>query len=231
MTIIVASIAAFSHNLGGAQTKSLEKITSNIDTHCSKQPYQRIDALLQFLYKFDGNLPPINTSKIKRLDFLIDQFASLAEEVTDEQRRSAFKELWSDADYWQYKSGRSAKNLIQSLEALKKANEWEKNKELIREALTQKARPYGNIFYSMRGVLESILKSEEFFRELEESVAKLKELKQFERLEKSLPTDSYQYGFQVGILRNAPKSLMTCNFMYAEELISQEQQKRFRKSN
>jgi hypothetical protein len=190
------------------------------DSSCGVRSFNGTEQLLQFLYKFEGNLPKINPNKIKRLDFLIDQYRSLT--TPENPRRQAFKELWSDPDYWQYKLSLDANILIARLENINKYHNWERNKAQLIATLNKKAKPYDNIFYSMRDFFDTHRRTESFFNDLEESVAKLKELNQVERVAKSLPQDPEEYGFQIGLLRSSTSSLLTCIFYFSEEVIIKE---------
>ena len=210
-----------------AQTQIGEIYKSAHDSTCGVRSFNGTEQLLQFLYKFEGNLPKINPNKIKRLDFLIDQYHSLI--TAENTRRQAFKELWSDPDYWQYKLSLDANILIARLENINKYHNWDRNKTQVIEILNKKAKPYENIFYSMRDFFDTYRRTESFFQDLEESVVKLKELNQIERFAKSVPQDPQEYGFQIGLLRSSTSSLITCVFYFSEEVITKEWMKSFNK--
>ncbi len=72
------------------------------DEQCARA-HSRVDALLQFFYKFEGNLQPIKDSKIKSLKYQIEQFSNINNSLVD--RKKVFDELQSDADYCPSSSG------------------------------------------------------------------------------------------------------------------------------
>ncbi len=88
-----------------------------LDKHCSSE-YKLVDDFLQYLYKVDGNLKDLNPSKIKRIEHLVAVFKD--HKITKPQRSEAFKELFSDPDWWVYKLQHDSKKLIAQLELLKK---------------------------------------------------------------------------------------------------------------
>ena len=210
-----------------AQVQAVGIYKSVHDNTCGVDQGESVEELLQFLYKFEGNLPKINPNKIKRLDFLIDQYES---HITEKNtRRQAFKELWGDPDYWQYKLSKDANFLIARLESVKKYQNWNRSKAQVIDALNKRAKPFDNIFYSMRNFFDIYRNTESFFQDLEQSVGKLRELNQSERFIKSLPQDPHEYGFQIGLLRSSTRFLLTCVFYFSEEVITDEWMQSFNK--
>jgi len=99
-----------------------------IDDNCVRA-YAKADALLQFLYKFDGNLPSIKETKIKSMKFSIAQFKDY--KSSKNIRRKAFGELFNDPDYYQFLIQEKSSNLIKEIEEFKSNSSPIKDKKLI----------------------------------------------------------------------------------------------------
>ena len=99
-----------------------------IEDNCVRA-YSRTDALLQFFYKFDGNLPNIKETKLKNIKFLISQFKDSSSSNT--VRRQAFNELYNDPDYYQYLIQEKSSNVIKELEEFKSKSSPAKDKNLV----------------------------------------------------------------------------------------------------
>jgi hypothetical protein len=66
-----------------------------------KHAYLFTERILQFFYKADGNLPEINSSKEKRMEFVRNKtIAKPDRDMSEAERKKLFDdELWNDADY------------------------------------------------------------------------------------------------------------------------------------
>ena len=98
------------------------------DDQCARA-YSRVDALLQILYKFEGNLQPIKDSKIKSLKYQIEQFSDDNKPLAE--RKKLFGELQNDADYYQFLLQEKSLSLIKDIEELKEKSSPIKDKNLI----------------------------------------------------------------------------------------------------
>ncbi len=65
-----------------------------------KDAYSLTKEILQFFYKADGNLPEINSSKKKRIEFIRDKTFNRDQDMSAAERSKLFNdECWNDADY------------------------------------------------------------------------------------------------------------------------------------
>ena len=66
-----------------------------------KSAYAFTEKILQFFYKADGNLPEINSSKEKRIEYVRNKtIAKPDQDMSEAERKKLFDdELWNDADY------------------------------------------------------------------------------------------------------------------------------------
>jgi hypothetical protein len=177
--------------------------------------YERTDTLLQFLYKFDGNLPSIKETKIKSLKFSIAQFKDYRS--SKEVRRKAFGELFNDPDYYQFLIQEKSSNLIKELEEFKSNSSPNKDKNLIyRLPNVASFGDYQNPYLKIMKLVRIQNDVRDFFDELESSKTKLEELNQQSRLSKSLDNDPQNLAFLIGINKSAMNEVIYCNLFYLE---------------
>lgn len=185
-----------------------------IDDNCVRA-YARADALLQFLYKFDGNLPSIKDTKIKSLKFLIGQFKDY--KSSKEVRRKAFGELFNDPDYYQFLIQEKSTNLIKEIEEFKSNSSPTKDKNLIYSLPNVSSfGDYQNPYLKVMKIVRIQNNVRDFFDELEISKAKLEELNQQHRLSKSLDNDPQNLAFIIGFNKSSMIEVIDCNVSYLE---------------
>ena len=185
-----------------------------IDDNCVRA-YARADALLQFLYKFDGNLPSIKETKIKSLKFLIGKFKDY--KSSKEVRRKAFGELFNDPDYYQFLIQEKSTNLIKEIEEFKSNSSPTKDKNLIYSLPNVSSfGDYQNPYLKVMKVVRIQNNVRDFFDELESSKTKLEELNQQHRLSKSLDNDPQNLAFIIGFNKSSMIEVIDCNVSYLE---------------
>lgn len=186
----------------------------NIEDDCVRA-YAMADALLQFLYKFDGNLPSIKETKIKSLKFSIAQFKDY--KSSKEIRRKAYGELFNDPDYYQYLIQEKSSNLIKELEEFRSNSSPVKDRNLI-YALPNvpSVGDYQNPYLKIKKLLSIQNGVRDFFDELEGSKAKLEELNQYHRLKKSLDNDAQSLAFKIAFSKISMSEVIECNLSYLE---------------
>ena len=109
---------------GGAKssTKSTPRVGSEEwklkverDDYCKSKYEEFSEDTLQALYRFDGNLPKISDSKIKRLQFVENEWRDYKNSKA--YRYKLFEEeMYPDPDYWQWKIQVKTKKLIARIE-------------------------------------------------------------------------------------------------------------------
>lgn len=176
-----------------------------IDGQCA-HGYGRIDRLLAFLYKFDGNLPPIKETKIKHLRNLMRDFSDIKK--SEEAQNTAFKELYFDADYYQLVLEDKSKALIKDLESIKKDSMNDRETALE----TRNTIAYTRLRNFLR-VKDSI---HDFFATLEESLQRLDSLNAEHRLTRSLDPNTTDRAFQIARGKLALNDVIDCNLGYLE---------------
>ena len=185
-----------------------------IEDECGRA-YLGTDALIQFLYKFDGNLPSIKETKIKNIKFLISQFSDFS--ISDAVRRKAFGELYNDPDYYQFIIQEKSSNLIKELEEFKSKSSPAKDKNLI--YMLPKVPSFGdyqNPYLKIQKLVRIQNSVRDFFDELESSKTKLEELNMQHRLSKSLESDPQILAFTIGIIKNSMTDVVECNLSLLE---------------
>jgi hypothetical protein len=185
-----------------------------VDEQCARA-HSRVDALLQFLYKFEGNLQPIKDSKIKSLKYQIEQFSNINNSLAD--RKKVFDELQSDADYYQFQLQEKSLSLIKDIEELKEKSSPIKDKNLILSLpKVSSFGDYQNPYLKIKKWVKIQSDTRNFFEELENSKLRLEQLKQEHRLTKSLNYDAYNLGFIIALNKAAIDNLINCNLALFE---------------
>jgi hypothetical protein len=192
-----------------------------LDRHCSSQ-YKGVDNFLQYLYKVDGNLKNLNPSKIKRIEHLETVFEDY--KSTDSQRREAFKELFSDPDWWVYKLQRDSRKLIAKIELLKKNSNWDQFKKLATEQAAGKMSKFSfqpSATNSMNGMVDLMVSSSKFYSERNEIKERLEALGASSRLNRVFSEDIQQDSFESRFfLFHLPSSLIKCQIDYLESRLN-----------
>ena len=185
-----------------------------IENNCINA-YEGVEILLQFLYKFDGNLPTIKETKIKNIQFLLSQFSDYTNSMV--VRRQAFGELFNDPDYYQFLIQDKSFNLIKELEELKLKSNPTKDKNLI-QALPKVSSSgvYENPYLKIRKLVKIQNNVRDFFEELESSKTKLEALKEDQRLSKSLDSNPQRLGFEIGMNKTSIIQVIECNLEHLE---------------
>lgn len=195
-------------------TYAAAKNLKNIEEQCVRA-YERVDAILPFLYKFEGNLPPMKDSKFKSIKHLISQFQDFRNSA--EVRKKAFGELFGDADYYQYLLQEKSANLIKELERFRSKSNPIADKDLV--FALPKTSPFGDYENPFAKVIKLVrLQNElrDFFDELENSQMRLEQLHQLNRLNKSLDADAQRLGFAIALHKTSMTSVIQCNLDYLE---------------
>jgi hypothetical protein len=185
-----------------------------IDENCINA-YLRVDELLQFLYKFDGNLPTIKETKIKNLEFLISQFRGFKN--SEGTRRQAFSELFNDPDYYQFLVQEKSSNLIKEIEEFKLKSSPTKDKNLI-NALPKASTvgDYDNPYLKLQKLVKIQNNVRSFFEELESTKTRFEALKEDHRFSKSLDNDSRRLGFIIAMNKSSMIQVIECNLELLE---------------
>lgn len=197
-----------------ALTSANAKNLKNIHEQCVRA-YERVDVILPFLYKFDGNLPPMKDSKIKSIKHLISEFQDFRS--SPELKRKAFGELFGDPDYYQYLLQEKSANLIKELDKFRSKSNPVSDKNLI--FALPKMSPFGDYENPFAKVLKLVRIQNEirdFFDELENASMRLEQLNQLHRLNKSLDADAQRLGFTIPLIKNSMTAVIQCNLDYLE---------------
>jgi hypothetical protein len=97
------------------------------DNYCKSNYEEFSEDALQALYKFDGNLPKISDSKIKRLQFVKNEWGD--HKNSKAYRHKLFdEEMYPDPDYWQWKIQVETKKLISRIEGTLK---WPQDRDAL----------------------------------------------------------------------------------------------------
>jgi hypothetical protein len=179
------------------------------DLNCAAA-YSRVDALLQFFYKFEGNLQSLKDSKVKSLKSLIEQYGDSKNSLA--VRKQAFLELYSDADYYQFLLQEKSLNLIKDIEELKVNSSPIKDKKLILSLPNVSSfGDYQNPYLKLKKMVKIQSDVRDFFDELENSKMRLEQLNQEHRLNKSLNYDAQQLGFTIAFSKGSIADVISCN--------------------
>jgi hypothetical protein len=178
--------------------------------------YKTTDSLLQFLYKFDGNLPNIKSTKLKHLEFLISNFND--GEASTSSRKKAFDELFNDPDYYQFRMQEKSSKLIKELEELKSKSSPEKDRDLIFSLPKIFGfATYQNPYKKIEKLVQIQYDVGDFFEELENGKVKLEQLNQIDRLKKSLDNNPQSLAFTIGLYKKLSITrIISCNLDYLE---------------
>jgi len=206
----------------GDEPQNPKKYRGSKESYCQEE-HLGLDKFLQFLYKIDGNLPPINDSKVKSIRYLTKEFHN--HENNEKERNRFFQELFPDPDYYQLKLQDDIKELISMLEKLEKS--WPKD-QLNLKTYLDKLR--GKEYYDTNdqrfflGSLDLIFKSYDksiaLFRQIDDTNEAFKRLNALSRLNKTgLPfndsSDQYKEYYSSKLM--FPQSLEymhTCHVSY-----------------
>lgn len=185
-----------------------------IDENC-KRAYSTFEELLQFFYKFEGNLPEIKESKIKSLKFLDSRWKD--ESISISLRMQTFKELWEDSDYHQLQLQEASYKLIKELEEIKKNSNPVKDKNLIYSLPNVSSfGDYQNPYKKLKEFTRIQNNVRDFFEELEKRKSKIEMLGQQERLNKSLDNNAQNFAYRVAFYKKTIPSIIDCNLEYLE---------------
>jgi hypothetical protein len=185
-----------------------------IDDNCNRA-YKKVEALQQFFYKFDGNLPPIKDSKIKSIQFLLSQFRDFKSSTAT--RKKAFGELYNDPDYYQYLLQVRSTKLIKELEELNSKSSQEKDKSLIFSLPNVPSfGDYENPYLKLKKLVSIQNNVRDFFDELENVRVRLEQLGQQHRLKKSLEDDPQSLGAIIAFSKISVIGVIECNLEYLE---------------
>jgi hypothetical protein len=207
LLVSIMTAASAAESIATNKFESAEK--QCIDAHL------RVDALLQFLYKFEGNLPPLKPSKEKNLKFLISKFKDFS--LSKSARQAAFTELFNDADYYQLELQEKSLQLIKGLEELKQKSSPSIDRSMI-VALPKVSGfgDYENPYSKLRQFTRLQNDIRDFFETLDSSKNKLEQLNQLKILSKSLDNDAYSLSFKVAMHKGSLINLIECNLSYME---------------
>jgi hypothetical protein len=109
----------------GSEANKVSRVTSKVngeaklsddrDNYCKREYKYVSDGFLQSLYRFEGNLPKISDSKIKRLQFVFEEWSDFKNDKEFRSMRWS-TEMYPDPDYWQWKLQVQTKELIKDIE-------------------------------------------------------------------------------------------------------------------
>ena len=205
-----------------AQATSID-VDKMRDEQCTGN-YKQIDNFLQYLYRADGNLKDLNSSKIKRIEHLESVFQDY--KTSKPQRSAAFNELYNDPDWWVFKLQRNSKKLIGQLESLKKDMSWEAYKKL---ATQQAVGQITTNFFapsatrSMEKTVELIYTTADFFAERTEIKDRLEALGASSRLNRVFSDDPQLDGFESRLFFSLPSHLIKCQIEYLGARLNKKQ--------
>ena len=185
-----------------------------IDENCVRA-YIRVEALQQFFYKFEGNLPAIKDSKIKSIKFSISEFRDY--KISWAARNKAYGDLYNDPDYYQYLLQDKSADLIKELEELNSKSSPVKDKNLIFSLpKVSSFGDYQNPYLKIKKLVKIQNDVRDFFDELENGRLRLEQLNQQHRLEKSLENDPQRLGAIIAFSKSAIIDVIECNLEYLE---------------
>jgi hypothetical protein len=139
------------------------------------------------------------------------------------QKRSAFGELFNDADWWVYKLQRNSRGMIGSYESIKKNSSWEAFKSLANQQAAGKISRYTispSATKLMNETSDLIYKTTEYFSELTEITSQLEGMGAGAKLNKSFSSDNQKNTFEAKMFSRVPKYLLGCQIRYIEFLLS-----------
>ena len=184
------------------------------DQHCVRA-YSRVDELLQFLYKFEGNLQPLKVSKTKSLKSIIEQYRDSKNSIA--VRKQAFSELYNDADYYQFLMQEKSLDLIKEIEELKARASPTKDKILILSLPNVSSfGDYQNPYLKIQKLTRIHSSVRDFFEELENSKLRLEQMKEDHRFNKSLNYDAQNLGFIIAFSKGTIADVIYCNLALLE---------------
>ena len=186
----------------------------DIEVNCIRA-YTRLDALLQFFYKFEGNLPILKESKIKNIEYLIAQFEDY--KSSTEVKRKAFGDLYNDPDYYHFLLQNKSFKIIKELEELKEKSNPIKDKDLIFSLPKMSSfYEYQNPYLKIKKFVRIQNNIRDLFDVLENSKIRLEQLNQQHLLRKSLDNDPQNLGFIITMNKTSITALIECNLKYLE---------------
>lgn len=190
-----------------------------LDQSCSTS-YKQIDNFLQYLYKADGNLGDLNSSKIKRIEYLEGVFSDGS--TSDAHRlkaKEAFNELFYDPDWYVFKLQRNTRKLIGKLEKFKEEYNWVNFKKLAMQQAERESKV--NLFLpsatrSMRQTLQLIDETSNFFTDRSEVKGRLDELGAASRMSRAFNKDAGKDSFESTLFALLPSRLLGCQIDHLE---------------
>jgi hypothetical protein len=170
--------------------------------------YKQLDNLLQFFYRFEGNLPVINENKLKRLEYISKELKNLK----SPNRKSLFDEVYLDADYYQFKISEKANQIIKQVEHFKKNSSVKINIEQVSKLPSIESpflweNPYKRIDF----LVDLTFDIYDFYSELEITQSEFSQLKQSDRLAKSIENDARKFAIEKHQNRTVFKDVISCH--------------------
>lgn len=158
--------------------------------------YSDTERILQFFYKADGNLPEINSSKEKRIEFVRNEtLTTPRRDMSDTERSKLFNdELWNDADYHILELKKKHQEAIIALEKFQRNHTAESDFRRIsdyKNNLRLDAKPVGEYEYRnypyklIRELLEIDGKVSDAIEAQHEIIRNLQRLNEIGKLEKT----------------------------------------------
>ena len=175
--------------------------------------YKNLQALKDFLYRFDGNLSKIDEGKVEYIKRKLRVYEDWSR--SEEVRRSAFKDIFYDPDYIKWTAKNKASNLLKLINEFDKLEALfgkdEVNFRHLIEGNAEKKYEIKAAYQRISHALEVSDESNKFLFDLNELVQRAEVLGREDIFKNSLKlNDSFQYGYEMGFLRNAAFTLPQC---------------------
>lgn len=175
--------------------------------------YKNWQELKDFLYRFDGNLSKIDEGKIEYINRKLRVYEDRSR--SEEVRRSALKDIFYDPDYLKWTAKNKASNLLKLINEFDKLEilfgEDEVNFRYLIEGNVEKKNEIRAAYQRISDALEVSDEANKFLFDLNELVQRAEVLGREDIFKDSLKLDdSWQYGYEMGFLRNAALTLPRC---------------------
>jgi hypothetical protein len=197
-----------------AQAVSPKNVEFYNEEECARVE-DRTRTFLQFLYKLEGNLRDLNPNKVKRIRFLESEFRKPGRK-NQERGSAAFRELYNDPDWYHYQIQYKSRELIASLEELGKKGAWAEFKKYADEQVLGKAPVHRSATAAMASINRLAHTAKDFFVNLREWEARLGELGEWSRLDRSLDPNFEERTLLGFVLRD----YLDCQIDYLDFAIS-----------
>jgi hypothetical protein len=185
-----------------------------LDEHCSTQYKWLGDMHLPFLYKLDGNLHEPNLSKTKRIKHLIKVLESY--DNTEEVRRNAFSELFTDHNYFRFKLKESTQkfiNYVESYSTNENLTEFVEAVYLLRKELHEEGQSIVafSVIESLERINELLNNYKDFKEEAYEAMGELESLGHDLEILEELSMSHYDFYTGITSISISLRAIQSCH--------------------